>query len=183
MTKNLAAAQAAFEKAAADLREEINRLQRFPQEFPVGTVLTFVKQYPARNVVEGAFLTQAPDGAYTVDGEGRPVQTYTYAAVRTESGWFTTAQRGNPAGHPSWAELVEFIGDAQCAVAEAWREIPATPDGIAQLVTPTVDEEDKEALRKQLLKVLADGRKKRNTPDYVSKKLIEAIFDTDAPLP
>lgn len=179
MTKNLAAARAAFEQAADELRKQMDQLQRFPQEFPVGTVLTFVKQYPAREAVMH-YPDAAPDGAYTVDGEGRPVQNYTYAAVRTEAGWFTTAQRGRTAGNPSWAELVEFIGDAQCAVAEAWREIPVTPDGIAQLVTPTVDEEDKEALRKELLKVLADGRKKRNTPDYVSKKLIETIFDTGA---
>jgi hypothetical protein len=177
MTKNLAAAQAAFEKAAADLRGEINKLQRFPQEFPVGTVLTFVKQYPVREAAMH-YPDGSPDGAYTVDGEGRPVQSYTYSAVRTEAGWFTTAQRGRPSGNPTWAELVEFIGDAQCAIAEAWREIPVTPDGVAALVTPAVDEGEKEALRKELLKVLADGRKKRNTPEYVSKRLIDAIFES-----
>ena len=174
MTKNLAAAQAAFEKAAADLRGEINKLQRFPQEFPVGTVLTFVKQYPARNVETG-FFNQPVEGAY-IDGEGRPVQAYTYSAVRTEAGWFTTAQRGKAGGNPTWAELVEFIGDAQCAVAEAWREIPVTPDGVAALVTPAVTDDEKEELRREIKKTLTSARAKRNTTDWASKQLIELIF-------
>jgi hypothetical protein len=180
MTKNLAAARAAFDKAADELRAQMDQLQRFPQEFPVNTVLTFTKQYP---VAENAFLHGAPDGAYIVDGNGTPTRNYTYSAVRTEAGWFTTAQRDRTAGSPSWAELVEFIGDSPCAIAEAWREIPVAPDGVAELVAPAITDDEKEELRKALLKVLADGRRKRNTPEYVSKKLVEAIFDEDAPLP
>jgi hypothetical protein len=160
MANSLAKAQAAFDKAAADLQAQINKLQRFPSEYEVGTVLVFTKTYP-------------DERAYQM-GEDRE-REYTYAALRTDAGWFTTAQRnGQFNGHMTWADLVEAIGDSPCAVADGWTPVGG-PVGVDDEAASAAKPVDPAKVRTKLVKTIEGARRSRRTPGFLADEILKSL--------
>ena len=92
-----------LEKALKDLAEQqetvaklLRQTQRFPNEFPVGTVLKF----------KHVFMKY---GTISVNGVA-----YDYVALRANNGfWYLTCSGSKTM---SWEQLVEFIGDEEVTI-------------------------------------------------------------------
>jgi hypothetical protein len=134
MTSSLAAKQAAFDKAAADLRAEIAKLQRFPEELPFRTVLAFQKVFG--------------------DKERE------YVAIRLEHGWYVTGSTGAR----TWANLVDFIDDAPCAIATNWDGVPVAPVNPVPVLSET-----------ELAKILDKGRRGRTPTKELAARILDAL--------
>ena len=88
-------ALAQLQRAQETVTALLGTAKRFPEEFPIGTVLAF------RHVFDGCKTE------------------YGYVALRAANGWWYTTGRARL----SWDELVEFIGDAPCSIAKTWEDI------------------------------------------------------------
>ena len=87
---------------------------RFPEEFEIGTVLKFKHVFP---------LSMAKVAAARRMGVEPEAVAYDYVAMRADNGfWYLTV---SGVQRMAWQELVEFIGDEECAVVKknGWKVI------------------------------------------------------------
>lgn len=94
---NLTKALKDLEKQQEVVAKLLKQTQRFPEEFPVGTVLKF------KHVFENSSYVR------NVRANGGEPIAYDYVALRANNGfWYLTC---NGSKTMNWEQLVEFIGD------------------------------------------------------------------------
>jgi len=95
-----------LEKALKDLQRQqeavsklLKQTQRFPEEFPVGTVLKF------RHVFENSVVVR------NMRASGIEPVAYEYAALHADNGWWYLTCASTK--RMLWDELIDFIGDEE----------------------------------------------------------------------
>jgi len=98
-----------LEKALKDLQRQqeavsklLKQTQRFPEEFPVGTVLKF------RHVFENSVVVR------NMRASGIEPVAYEYAALHADNGWWYLTCASTK--RMLWDELIDFIGDEEVTV-------------------------------------------------------------------
>ena len=137
-------AKRAAETALRTLTEVMATFERFGDEPGVGEVIRFTKRF--------------------IGGS----KTYSYAALRTERGWFTTSRSATTASLPvgrngstAWEDLIEFIGDGKAWISSSWTEVPS--------LNPEIPADDA-ALLEKVTNALTEGAGK--TPEDLARHLL-----------
>lgn len=98
-----------LEKALKDLARQqetvaklLKQTQRFPEEFPVGTVLKF------KHVFENSIAVR------NLRAQGKDPIAYEYVALRADNGWWYLTASGTT--RMLWDELIQFIGEEEVTI-------------------------------------------------------------------
>lgn len=141
--------EALFAEQGRRLAERLDRSKPQRKETPVSVseaskkideLKAYLAELEAAARVPARFETEPPRG--TVLRVQKTFSTggiaYSYAFLRAPNGlWYGSDADG---GRRTWAQLVEFIGNAPCDVAEAWVAVPAVPEPVEPSLPDWINE-------------------------------------------